>query len=418
MLPFFRSKKQNTTQDDVFLALDIGTEFIKAAIFSVDFSDLTITVRGYSKVRQHSSAMQGAMIVNLEQVISACDRAIGEALHHADRVANKGRGQDEEPVSTPIPTRTIMGIAGELVQGITIMADYTREDPDSKIDEEEMNEVIAHVKEQAFADAVEDIAEDIGVPVAALQELNSKINATYIDGVKVDNPLGFTGTEVTYRVFSTFAPSLHVNSLKEIAASLGLEVLSIEVQPYVISRAIKGSRSKDFSAVIIDVGGGTTDVAVVDQGGIIGTKMFAFGGRVFSRRIQKDLDLELHEAEQMKIDYSDGKLPKEQELRVRDALKKDITIWAEGIELSLEELDDLERYPTQFYLCGGGSALPEIREVLMEHPWLQVLPFRKYPKTSMLFPGQLEDIIDATDSIIDPADVTPLALARMILELV
>ncbi|KXK09745.1 MAG: Cell division protein FtsA [candidate division WS6 bacterium OLB21] len=311
-----------------------------------------------------------------------------------------------------------MGIAGELVQGITIMADYTREDPDSKIDETEMAEVIAHVKQQAFADAATDIAEDIGIPVAALQELNSKINATYIDGVKVDNPLGFTGSEVTYRVFSTFAPSLHVNSLKEIAASLGLEVLSIEVQPYAIARAIKGARSKEFSAVIIDVGGGTTDVAVVDQGGIVGTKMFAFGGRVFSRRIQKDLDLELHDAEQMKIEYADGKLTKDKEIQIRKALKKDINIWAEGVELSLEELDDLDKYPTQFYLCGGGSALPEVRQVLLEHPWLQVLPFRKYPKTSMLFPNQLVDIEDQTGRIIDPSDVTPLALARMILELV
>lgn len=417
MLPFFRKSPKNQ-QEDIYLALDIGTEFVKAALFSVDFTSLKIAIKGYSKVRQHSSAMQGAMIVNLENVISACDRAIGEALLDADAIANKNLPEGEEPYRTPIPTRTVMGIAGELVQGITIMADYTREDPDSKIDETEMAEVIAHVKQQAFADAATDIAEDIGIPVAALQELNSKINATYIDGVKVDNPLGFTGSEVTYRVFSTFAPSLHVNSLKEIAASLGLEVLSIEVQPYAIARAIKGARSKEFSAVIIDVGGGTTDVAVVDQGGIVGTKMFAFGGRVFSRRIQKDLDLELHDAEQMKVEYADGKLTKDKEIQIRKALKKDINIWAEGVELSLEELDDLDKYPTQFYLCGGGSALPEVRQVLLEHPWLQVLPFRKYPKTSMLFPNQLVDIEDQTGRIIDPSDVTPLALARMILELV
>jgi cell division protein FtsA len=361
--------------------------------------------------------MQGAMIVNLENVINACDRAIGEALHNFEELINKDAGPEDERFQAPLPTKAILGIAGELVQGITIMADYSREDPEAKIDEEEMNEVIMHVKEQAFSDAVIDIAEDIGVAPDALQELNTKINSTYIDGVKVDNPLGFTGKEVTYRVFSTFAPSLHVNSLKEIAANLGLEILSIEVQPYAISRAVKGGRDKNYSAVIIDIGGGTTDVAVIDKGGIVGTKMYAFGGRVFSRRIANDLKMELHDAEELKIEYGTGKLGNKLQDEVKKALSKDVRVWTEGIELSLAELDDLDTYPPQFFICGGGSGLPEIKQSLMEHPWLQVLPFMKYPRTEMLGPKQLEDIADETNQINSPADVTPVALARMILEL-
>lgn len=420
-LPFFgKSSNKKTTADEVYLALDIGTEFVKAVIFAVDFISLEVIIKGYARTRQHSSAMQGAMIVNIENVVNACDRAIGEALHNADdNLRKKMKPEDNaEEFQTPIPTKAIVGIAGELVQGITIMADYSREDPDAKIDETEMNEVINHVKRQAFADAVVDIAEDIGVPVEALQELNTKINSTYIDGVKVDNPLGFTGKEVTYRVFSTFAPSLHVNSLKEIVSNLGLEILSIEVEPYALSRGIKGGRDKNFGAIIIDVGGGTTDVAVVDQGGIIGTKMFAYGGRVFTKRIARDLKLELHDAEQMKLDYSDAKLARHDEENVKRALVKDIGVWAEGVELALSELDDLDHYPVNIYICGGGSALPEIRQAMIEHPWLQVLPFSKFPKAQLLFPNQFTDVVDETQKIISPADVTPLALARMILELI
>ncbi|MFQ5493202.1 MAG: cell division FtsA domain-containing protein [Candidatus Dojkabacteria bacterium] len=417
-LPFLKKSDSKSDGEEHYLALDIGTEFVKAVIFTVDFQKFLINVKGFGRTRQHSNAMQGAMIINLENVISACDRAIGEALHEAESFLNKDKNPEEPEQQVPLPTKAIMGIAGELVQGITIMADYTREEPDAKIDEDEMDEVIGHVKQQAFADAVVDISEDIGVSPDALQELNSKINSTYIDGTKVDNPLGFTGKEVTYRVFSTFAPSLHVNSLKEIAANLGLEILSIEVQPYAVSRAIKGSRGKNFGAIVLDIGGGTTDVAVVDKGGIVGTKMFAYGGRVFSKRIAHDLKMELHDAENLKIEYTDGKLSKKMEESVKKALAKDVPIWAEGVELALADLDDLEFYPTQISICGGGSALPEIREAMMAHPWLQVLPFMKFPKASLLFPNQLEDINDETGGIIDPADVTPLALARMILELI
>jgi len=423
-LPFFKQKTKTDPKDEVYLALDMGTEFVKALVFQVDFVSQEIIVRGYGKTRQHSTAMQGAMIVNIENVVNACDRAIGEALHSADEHARKkihvptDSATDKAEFHTPIPTKAIVGIAGELVQGITIMADYSREDPNSKIDENEMNEVISHVKQQAFADAVVDIAEDLGITPDSLQELSTKINSTYIDGVKVDNPLGFTGKDVTYRVFSTFAPSLHVNSLREIAASLGLEILSIEVEPYAISRAIKGSRDKNFAAIILDIGGGTTDVAVVDKGGIVGTKMFAFGGRVFSKRLAKDLDLELQDAEQLKLDYSDGKLGNAEQEKVKKALAKDLPVWCEGVELALSELDDLENYPLQIYMCGGTSALVDLREAMIEYPWLQVLPFLKYPKTSLLFPNQLIDINDETKSVISPADIAPLALARMIFDLV
>lgn len=410
------SKSVKASDDEVLLALDIGTEFVKAILFNVDQTSSSINIIGYGRSRQHSNAMQGAMIINLQNVINSCDRAIGAALHHADKLYAQ-KNKKEAVQHTPLPNKALIGIAGELVQGVSIVADYEREEPDLKIDKEETYEVVSKIKEQAFGDAVIDIAEEVGIKSDKLLEISSKIDATYIDGLKVDNPIGFTGREVAYKVFSTFAPSIHVNSLKEIAAELGLSILSIEEEPYAISRAIKGGRSENFSAIIIDVGGGTTDVAVVDKGAIVGTKMYAYGGKVFTKRIAEDLNLDLQEAESMKIKYSAKSLAKEVEEKVKHALAKDINIWVEGVELALSELEDIENYPTNIYLCGGGSALPEIKEALLEHPWLQVLPFMKFPKVGHLFPSQLEDIVDETESIIDPEDIAPLSLARMMLDI-
>ncbi|MEI7578967.1 MAG: cell division FtsA domain-containing protein [bacterium] len=418
-LPKLFPKKKKKSDEKVLLALDIGTEFVKAVLFTVDNIEVKVKIKGYGVAKQNSNAMQGAMIVNLESVIKAADRAVGEALQNADKLAKLKLGKDNvnEFAPTPVPEKVIIGIAGELVQGVTIMADYERETPQAKITAVEVNEVINQIKEQAFEDAVTDIAAEIGVDIKSLEEINSKINSTYIDGVKVDNPEGFTGTKVGYKVFSTFAPSIHVNSLREIAYQLGLEILSIEVEPYAIARALKGGRKQDYNAIILDVGGGTTDVAVIKEGAVAGTKMFAYGGRVFTKRIAKDLAVDLHEAEQMKIDYSLKQLDKAAEIQVKKAIGKDIQIWAEGVELALDEIDDIDKYPGSIYLCGGGSALPEIKEALIEHPWLQVLPFLSYPKVNFLFPNQLEDIIDETNLIIDPRDIPPVALARMVLEL-
>jgi cell division protein FtsA len=297
------------------------------------------------------------------------------------------------------------------------MADYEREKSDTKITEKEIGEVVHQIKSQAFNDALVDISEEVGIAAESLKEINSKVNSTYIDGVKVDEAVGLTGKDVSYRIFSTFAPAMHINSLKEIAKALALEIISIEVEPYAIARAVKGGRAENYSSIIIDIGGGTTDIAVVDRGAVAATKMFAYGGKVFTKRIAHDLKLELKEAEDQKLNYANNQLKGKQESEIKSALNKDLPIWAEGVELALAEVEDIEDFPGVIYICGGGSALPDMREALQQHPWLQVLPFVKFPKVEFLFPNNLVDVIDETKTIIDPADIAPLALARMALEL-
>lgn len=414
-LPILNLFKKQSTASEMLLALDIGTEYVKTVLFTVDEVENKILIKGYGHCKQHANAMQGAMIINIENVTNACDLAIGAAIANAEEheVVNAKSAKK----TNFVPRKVVMGIAGELVKGITIMADYEREDPKVKIDDKELTEVLAHIKEQAFDDAVIDIAEEIGVNADSLIEINTKINATYIDNVKVDDPKGFTGKNITYRVYATFAPALHVNSLKEVARNLSLQLISIEVEPYAVARAINGGRKENYAAVIVDIGGGTSDVALIDHGVVAGTKMFAFGGRVFTKRIAKDLGVDMTKAETMKLDYSHGKLDTIEASKVKSALVKDLVIWSEGVELSLKEVEeDIEKFPSVIYICGGASALPEIKQALLEHPWLQVLPFDKFPKIEFLYPKNLAEIEDLTGSISDPADITPLALARMYLE--
>lgn len=408
-LSFFKKKSK---EGEVQVALDIGTEYVKAVLFTVDSIEKKIFVKGYGRCRQHTNAMQGAMIINIENVTNACDMAIGSAIAYAEK-HNPSKDKNSRLM---IPRKCIIGIAGELVRGVTIMADYERENPKVKIIQKELDDVIKHIKEEAFNDALIDIAEEIGVKPESLEEINTKINATYIDGVKVDDPTNFTGKNITYRVFSTFAPSLHINSLKQVAKNLNLQLINIEVEPYAVARAIAGGRKEDFNAIILDLGGGTTDIAIIEKGVVAGTKMFAFGGRVITKRIAHDFGIDLNAAEDLKINYSNGKAQKVESDKIKSILVKDFQVWGDGVELGLKEIEDVESYPSVIYLCGGSSALPEVKTALMEHPWLQVLHFSKFPRVEFLYPKNLDEIEDLTRSIIDPMDVTPLSLARMVLE--
>jgi cell division protein FtsA len=399
-------KKSAPVGEKTYLALDVGTQVIKTVLFRI--KDHEVEVIGYDRAPQKPNAMRGALIINLENVIDVVDVSVGNAIQMAEELLKE---------EIPLPKEVILGIAGELVKGVVIVVNVGRENKDSKITEREIADILSKIKKQAFTGAKEEIAVDTGIKTDQILEIDTVVNSAYIDGVKVDSPIGFRGQELTYKVFSTFAPRIHVDSIKDVAAALNLKVLSIVVEPYALAMGVENSRDGRFSGMFIDIGGGTTDIAVVEQGAIAGTRMFAFGGRVFTKRLETELNLDYLAAEQMKIDYSDKKLNDTDSQTIRKALYKDIPLWLDGVELALGEFEDVDKFPAQFYICGGGALLPEIYEGLLAHPWLQVLPFGKFPKVTFLFPNMIANVTDKTRQATHPMDVTPMALARMALDI-
>lgn len=399
-LPFIPTK--STYKDKPLLALDIGTEYVKALIFKLEGDFVNIIAA--SKIRQQRDAMKGGAITNISSVVETSKLAI------ADVSEILGKREKLEHV--------ILGIAGEFVRGVSVVANYDREVPSEKIDNKEISLVMNNIKAEAFEQASEEIAEEIGVDSSQIQLVNANITDTYIDKFRVTNPFGFQGKSVQFNVFAAFAPSIHFNALRHIAEQLGLNVLAIVAEPFVVSQAHKNANDQNFGGIFIDIGGGTTDIAVVRKGGVVDTQMFAFGGRVFTKRIAADLNVDYKQAEDMKLRYSAGKLSEYVESKVKKAIRKDIDVWVSGIELALSEIEDIEVYPSRIYLCGGGSLLPEIKTALLEYPWTQVLSFNRFPKVNFMLVDHCRNIDDKTGTLNEPADVTPAALARFTLEVI
>jgi cell division protein FtsA len=177
-------------------------------------------------------------------------------------------------------------------------------------------------------------------------------------------------------------------------------------------------QGNDFSAIFIDIGGGTTDIAVVSQGGLAGTKMFALGGRAFTKRIAGVLGESFLEAEQDKIEYSAGKLSEEKTKKIENALSQDSEVWLAGVQLTLEEFNDLDLLPSRILLCGGGSNLPEIEKVLTEAKWARTVPFAKKPTVGFLRPKDVTSVVDESGELKKTEDVTPMALANLAIDMV
>ncbi len=392
----------------ILLGIDVGTRYIKSVVFQVS-EEGKIEIIGYARVAQKYGAMRDAMIVNLNSVISACDLCVGKAIAYAERAYGE----------LPLPETAILGVAGELVRGVSVIAEYERENPEIKIDVDEVSEVLKQVNEDTLQGALEELSSEIGVSAKQIEQIGSYLDNVHIDQTLLTNPIGFSGTNIIYRVFNTYAPKIHIDALYELTSALGINNTRIVVQPYAVAKSLP--EAHDGEAIIIDIGGGTTDVAVITRVGVAGTKMFAFGGDVLTRRISEEFNIEFMEAEDLKLAYSDGELKGSQEKTIRNIVQQDINVWVEGVQISLEEIiadeeGDVEKLPSTIYLCGGGAALPEVREALLQYPWLTSLPFHKFPKVEYIYPNQLTNTIDLTRLLVETGDVTPASIARMLVE--
>ena len=118
-----------------------------------------------------------------------------------------------------------------------------------------------------------------------------------------------------------------------------------------VSRSVLGTDTdSNFTAILADIGGGTTDIAVVNDGGVEGTKMFGIGGRSFTRTIAADLDLSFKDAEKLKLNLNDGNIKPTVKRRVDEAIDKTLEVWLSGVELALSEFDNVDYLPNRILL--------------------------------------------------------------------
>jgi cell division protein FtsA len=389
---------------DFILALDIGTEVVKALVFQprpTSEGEVGVVI-GVGKVQQKLGNMQSGAVSDISGVVKTSEEAINLAVQKAGIKKVK---------------KAIVGIAGELVKGTTTTVHYERVRSEMRIDLPELKNIIQKVQWKAYERIKQQLAWETGNNDIEIKLINAAIVDVRIDGYRVMNPIGFQGKDVSIGVFNAYAPMIHLGALQSIANELKINLLSIAAEPYTVARSVEIEDNLDFSAIFIDLGGGTTDIAVVRNGGLEGTKMFALGGRAFTKRLAQELGVSFQEAEKLKIKYSQGRLGSEANARVEQIFNADCQVWLSGVELSLAEFAETDLLPSKILLCGGGSALPGIKKALASTEWAGNLPFAKAPNVSFIQPRDVDRIVDSTGELNSPQDVTPMGLAKLALEL-
>lgn len=419
-------KPRKIKPENVILALDIGTEFVKAVIAERTEDD-NLVVIGVGKEHQSMGNMYAGAIADIPAVVSTCEKALSNA----------------EGMAGVISKTCVVGIAGELIKGNTRTVRYRRKDSNKPISDQEMQLIIQRVQDKAGEQAKQEIALETDNPEVEVRLINSAIVSLSIDGYKVSNPIGFKGSDLMIQFYTAFAPLVHISAIEKVCAELNLDLLAVAVEPFAVCRACLGNElESNFSAIVMDIGGGTTDIAVVDDGGVEGTKMFGIGGRSFTHQIATRTGLDYDTAEAIKLQLGGVSLDQltlkhkeetvaeaekkneiqqilatpERAKKINTAISDNVEVWLGGVAVALEVFPLVEALPTRILLCGGGAGLASLQEALATSDWYTDLPFSRRPLVHLLDDVDIPGIENATTEDLDYSFITAFGLLRVAID--
>src|SRR6266700_3855431 len=381
-------------QRQLYTALDIGTAYAKAIIIEVQGDQALVL--GVGRHQQSYAHMSDGIVTDIPGVIANCNEALVKA---------------EKSSGGVVAPSAVIGIAGELVKGSSIVVNKQRQQPTKPITPEELESLITGAQQKLLKNAKDRIAAETGYQNIEVRLTNAAVISVRIDGQTVSNPIGFRGRHFTLTLFSAFAPLMQLGALETVAQGLDLTLVTIVAEPYALARCLSTNAGADSGAIFIDIGGGTTDIALVRQGGIEETRMFALGGRTFTRRVATSKGISIKDAERLKISYSNGEIKGNSRDEIEAILAPECQTWMDSVELLVEELSKGELLPPAIYVVGGGSALSDLYQKLETFPWTERLPFSRKPIIRTVLPEMVASIADPAGMLINAQDITPMALA-------
>ena len=216
------SSKKSEDDEQLIVALDIGTEFVKVLIGRV--TDTGLEIIGVGRAHQELTDMQAGAIADIASVVSNCDEALTQA-------------EEQAGVST---NTAVIGIAGELVKGLTTTVRVKRKNPERELDMKEVERIIAVVQDRAQQRAKQQLAWELGGKDVEIRLVNSALVHIEIDGYPVTSPVGFKGKEVVVQLYTAFAPMIHIGALERTAKELNLDLVAVAAEPFAVSRAVIG----------------------------------------------------------------------------------------------------------------------------------------------------------------------------------
>lgn len=283
------SSEKGISTEKIVVGLDIGTTKICAIVGKRnEFGKINILGLG----KAHSDGVSRGVVVNIEKTVQAIREAIAEA--------EKQSGIKIEVVH--------VGIAGEHVRSMQHKGIITLNNPDFEITQED----VSRLHMDMFKIATQPGNEIIHV---LPQEYTVDSQAGIID------PVGMSGVRLEGNFHIVTGQTTAANNIYKCVVRAGLEVAELILEPLASSAAVLTQEEKEAGVCLVDIGGGTTDIAVFENNIIRHTAVIPFGGNIVTEDIKHGCKVMKKHAELLKIQYGSA---------LSDAVTEDVVISIPG----------------------------------------------------------------------------------------
>jgi cell division protein FtsA len=250
---------------DIIVGLDIGTTKIAAIVAEIVESGLDVIGVG----THVSRGLKKGVIVNIDSTVAAIKQAVLEA----------------EGMSGCEISQVYVGIAGGHIKGVNSTGTVAIKDKEVRSSD------VAKVLELARA---------IALPVDrhVVHVLPQEYRVDGQDGVR--EPLGMCGVRLEARVHIVTAAAAALQNIIKCCSRCDLEVVDTVLEPLASGEAVLERDEKDLGVALVDIGGGTTDIAIFTEGAVAHTSVIPLGGHQLTSDIAFGLRTPPHEAEKIK----------------------------------------------------------------------------------------------------------------------
>jgi cell division protein FtsA len=337
--------------DKIIVGLDIGTTKICAIVGRKnEFGKLEVLGMG----KAESEGVIKGIVVNIDKTVMAIEKAIKEA-------------SDMSGINIGVVN---VGIAGQHIRSSIHHNSLLRDTKDDEITIED----VSRLTEDMYRMVVPSGSEIIHV-------MPQDYIVDYEEGIK--DPVGMSGVRLEADFHVITAQTSAINNINKCVRRGGLEIADLILEPLASSLAVLSEEEKEAGVCLIDIGGGTTDIAIFFNNIIRHTAVIPFGGNILTTDIQNGLQVMSKQAEQLKTRF--GKAIAEEAspnevvsipgIRNRTAKEISVKNLSSIIQARMEEIIEMahveiinsgyeNRLAGGIVITGGGSQLSNLKQLV------------------------------------------------------
>jgi cell division protein FtsA len=339
------------TNEKIVAAVDIGTTKIVSLVGRLNELG-KLEILGISQTP--SKGVKRGVVLNIEETVNAIQTTTSDAIEQSGIKFNE----------------VFVGIAGQHIKSVRNRGYINRDSYDDEITREDVQHLIDDMYK---------------IPVDVGEEIIHVLPQSYIvdNETGVKNPVGVYGKRLEANFHIVIGQISSARNIEKCINRVGLDVKQLVLEPLASSAAVLTDDEKEAGVALVDIGGGTTDVAVYYDDVIRHTAVIPFGGNVITRDIKEGCAILQRQAESLKLQFGSalGDLAQEDKVVTipgisgRDPKEISFRSLAYIIQSRMEEIIDavcfeiensgyMDKLSAGIVLTGGGSMLKHLNQLV------------------------------------------------------